>query len=1415
LVLERLEDRRLLDGNLLFNFPGMDVTAGGVPPEPDIAVGPQFVVETTRNAISIYSRTTGQSVNVNVPEFNNQPNPLSTDNFYSQGSNPLPRLANSSTGVDTMVSYDELAGRFIVASTEATDTSGVTDDPSNTFIGHSYIDFAVSDTSDPRDGFSEKQRIEVTEYGSAGRVIFADYPKMGWNADACVVVLNMSPHDTAGDVSSDVHIQSVSIDKSSVLGKGLSQPTYYTRDFLPGSPHPYVVPATMHGSSPGDPMWFGENGTGNEIEVGHFKPLTADPNSLITETRVPVDPYTEPPNNVLQPGGHKITTGAIDWGVYNAEWRDNRLVVSQEVGLSTDSDAHVRWYEVSTANNAPSLTQEGTLSAGTGISTFYPTIAIAHNGDIGLNYMEAGSSVYLSDYVTGHKPGDPMNAMETPILLHGSTTDYFDTVKGVANDVSTVGHYTGISADPITNGFWAANEYASSDSTVAKTGANWATWIGNFGLEPVEVNVDGGGQTGASFTLEVPILAPDLLDVRVNKLNVLSVPRAAILGVYVQGSSGDDHLSVNNSALSVYFDGAGGKNSLQGPGADNTWKIHSTDRGSVGNLNFSNVGSLIGGNGNDTFAFDIGAGLSGTIDGGGGSNTVTFAGNDFDTWVLTGPSAGVVAGSNNFAFTAIQSLVGGTAFDTFVVAANEQFAGTIDGGGGADELLYEGTGGETVNLQTGTASRIGGFKHITAVIGTGTGNTLIGADGKHTWNLTGTDSGYIDGTFMFTSFQNLTGGSGDDSFTFQAPGHVTGTIDGGAGTNTLDYSENKGNAINVDLATNIISVSNPSGIAFADSFQNIDTFVGTSASSDTLSGPNHNTAWTLTAPNSGLVSYGQHSFHFYGIEILDGNWADDTFKFEPGGSLSGTISGNFGINTLDYSAYGSPVSVNLQKGTATATGGVGGIETVIGSGSGDTIVGANDTNDWYLTGSNSGNINGRFTFFGFANLIGGSTDDAFHFMPGGKVSGKLDGAGGMNSLDYLKNGGQPITVNLTTASATDTGGFVHIQRCSGSKASSTLVGPSAAGVTNTWRLTGSDAGNINGLYFFSDMSNLTGGRVANDFQFNLGSRVLGKIDGGAGISTLDYSLLYGNSSTWIDPLDGGANRRPPSFPPIQVNLQSLAATATGGISNVDAFVGSGSAITNTLVGPNLPAAWAITDDNTGTLQIKVGDVPSFRFTGVQNLIGGTKSDEFLFSNGKAVDGRIDGGGGGDWLDYSAYTTPVQVSLSKGQATGVSDGALGRVSNILNVRGGSGQNTLAGDAQNNILVGGVHNSALSGGAGRDLLIGGAGPTTTIAAGSGGAILIGGSTIYDNDNAALVAILAEWQRTDRTYRQRVGDLANGGGLNGTKVLAFGTTVHDDGSQGSLVGGTGMDWFLTNLASRVVGARTSEVISTAQVS
>ena len=133
-----------------------------------------------------------------------------------------------------------------------------------------------------------------------------------------------------------------------------------------------------------------------------------------------------------------------------------------------------------------------------------------------------------------------------------------------------------------------------------------------------------------------------------------------------------------------------------------------------------------------------------------------------------------------------------------------------------------------------------------------------------------------------------------------------------------------------------------------------------------------------------------------------------------------------------------------------------------------------------------------------------------------------------------------------------------------------------------------------------------------------------------------------------------------------------------------------------------------------------------------------------------------------------------------------------------LRGGEGKDQLLGGSGYSILVGGAGNDTLTAGSARTILIGGEGQDN-LRGSSSDDILIGGRTSYDADDAALLAILAEWtsarpfchpnQQPDRRRRAQPA-----------YKLKAGETVFDDLARDTLSGRSGSDWFLASPSDKM---------------
>ena len=216
--------------------------------------------------------------------------------------------------------------------------------------------------------------------------------------------------------------------------------------------------------------------------------------------------------------------------------------------------------------------------------------------------------------------------------------------------------------------------------------------------------------------------------------------------------------------------------------------------------------------------------------------------------------------------------------------------------------------------------------------------------------------------------------------------------------------------------------------------------------------------------------------------------------------------------------------------------------------------------------------------------------------------------------------------------------------------------------------------------------------------------------------------------------------------------------------------------------------------------------------GTANLTGGASNNSFTLSAWSGS-GTINGSTGTDQiivarntnmnltntaLTLAGFGTLTLAAVESAKLTG------GDSANRLNASAFTlGPVTLEGGLGDDVLIGGSGNDALYGGAGRDLLIGGAGADSLFGE-AGDDILIGGTCSYSSNSSAIDAIMAEWTSAN-SYSQRVNNILNGGGLNGTNRLYSGTIQNDSGAVDNLTGGADLDWFFQSTGDTIADLNT----------
>ena len=318
-------------------------------------------------------------------------------------------------------------------------------------------------------------------------------------------------------------------------------------------------------------------------------------------------------------------------------------------------------------------------------------------------------------------------------------------------------------------------------------------------------------------------------------------------------------------------------------------------------------------------------------------------------------------------------------------------------------------------------------------------------------------------------------------------------------------------------------------------------------------------------------------------------------------------------------------------------------------------------------------------------IYGGSGSETFE---GGAGDDALDGGAGSDSASYAQ-ASAAVSVSLLISSSQNTGAagsdtLISIENLTGSAFADTLTGDAAA---NTL-----DGG-------LGDDTLLGGG---GDDVLVGGRGGVNVMNGGAGIDLLGFG--WQTSALFVD-LAAGA------FAYAGGGWDALSSIegVIGGSGNDSIF---GDANGNTLLG-GAGIDTLIGRNGSDTLNGQLGD---------DWLDGGLGDD--LLEGGSGINVLI-GGDGTDLASYASQTANLWIDMPAGvySASGVWDVFFQSIEGVL---GGSGNDTIFGNALDNTLRGGGGDDALIGGVGNDRLEGGAG-ADWIVGGEGNDRLIGGEGV----------------------------------------------------------------------------------------
>ena len=1046
-----------------------------------------------------------------------------------------------------------------------------------------------------------------------------------------------------------------------------------------------------------------------------------------------------------------IAVGAVDAG-------------TQSVSISVDSDG----------NGAETLTLGGTLAGGGGV-----TLQGGANGGDTLIGPDGNNSWTITALNTGTLNGADFSGFTG--LQGGSGDDSF-TVTGIGSISGLINGGAHVAGDRV--------DYSGATSLVSVT----------LGSSVINIETLIGG--GADNTLIGENIANTWTITGQNDGDVAGV--TFIDFANLTGGSGNDSFVLVNGSLTGTLSGGGGTDSLTANNTSNTWSIQSADGGNVDSVfAFVDIDNLIGGSGADIFLLNGGS-VSGQIDGGAGNDALS-ANNTANTWNISAADAGDVGGVNGF--VGIENLNGNLDVDDFLFTSSGSISGTVDGGGGIDSVDLSALSDPVVADLSGSA-----YANIERFVGNNSDSTLIGANAANSWIIDGSNDGTLN-AITFVDFTRLSGGSDVDTFAFSSGGTLAGGIDGGAGDDTLsgDNTANSWDVTALDAGLlngsaysnieNLVGNADVDTFVFADGsgvsgtvdgrdgvdsvdfsadtgtvdvvlgvtgFNNIETFTGNGSDSRITGEPTLND-WLISGVDSGSVTTATTTTAFSGFNHLLGNTGDDIFTLS-GGSISGSISGG---------------------------------------GGNDTLIGDAIDNTWNISAADSGSVSGVAAFSAIANLTGNSGDDVFSFADGSSISGVVNGASGSDSVDQSAQTG---AVNVSLASSS----YVSIESFTGNGANSTLIGDD---VDTNWRVTGSDSG-IAGVTNFVNFANLRGGSAADNFAL-AGGNISGTIVGGGGADelvgdnttnswnitgtdvgtlngqnsfseierlfggTLADTFVYDNGSSFSGGVDGGGGSDEVDMSAEVGSVGIVLGSST--FSNIESYVGNN--IDSTLTGDFASNTWTLTGTNAG-------DINGVAFAGFNKLIGNIQSDDFVISSG-GVTGLIDGGDGNDSLTAGAGNNTWNItSVDGGDVTNVNAFA-----NIENLTGNTGTDIFVFGNTSDI------SGTVDGAAGSDTVdFSAEAGSVSVLLGVSGYLNIENFIGNDIDSTLTAPALAnDWQITGINDGTVAGvSFSNFNNLNGN--VTTDTFTFNDGSQitGRVDGGTGLDTVDFSAESGVVSVQ-----------
>jgi hypothetical protein len=417
------------------------------PGDPNIAVGPNNVVEAVNTAVEMWDKS-GKSVW----------GPAGLDYVFNMtGTNPACAVRDG----DPVVLYDAAAQRWLLSQVEYSNAST---------YGYGEC-VAVSTSSDPTGSYNEY-------FFPLSQNLLPDYPKLSVWSDGYYMTANMFSCTTSffgsclswtfqGPRAFSFNRDDLISGATTVRWQSYTGFTSSNNAMLPADPDGSAQPPT------GQAEYFIEDGSPLKLYRFHVDWSNSANSTFTTFASITTQAWKQlcstTQNCVPQPGTSQKLDGITDRLMYRLAYRNfadhETLLVNHTVDAGSGR-AGVRWYEIRISGGAASAYQQGTFAPGTD-NRWAGSEAMDGAGDLAIGYSASSGSTYPSIRYAGRVPTDTLGTLETEGTMFAG--------QGSQTNSNRWGDYTSLVVDPTNDcTFWYVNEYYLA------SGSDWHTGIGSF-----------------------------------------------------------------------------------------------------------------------------------------------------------------------------------------------------------------------------------------------------------------------------------------------------------------------------------------------------------------------------------------------------------------------------------------------------------------------------------------------------------------------------------------------------------------------------------------------------------------------------------------------------------------------------------------------------------------------------------------------------------------------------------------------------------------------------------------------------------------------------------------------------------------------------------------------------------------------